>query len=42
MNEKQVAEELLKLVKRPPTTKAEKKFYEWLLEWKLSIEKGKA
>jgi hypothetical protein len=30
--------ELLKLVKRPPRTQAEKRFYEWLLEWKTALE----
>jgi hypothetical protein len=38
MNEEVVDAELLKLVKRPPRTTAEKKFYQWLSEWKSNLE----
>jgi hypothetical protein len=38
MTEEVVDAELLKLVKRPPRTTAEKKFYEWMLSWKIKLE----
>jgi hypothetical protein len=42
MTQKVVDKELLKLTKRPPKTKAEKNFHEWLLYCKTVLEKGKS
>jgi hypothetical protein len=42
MTEEVVDAELLKLVKRPPRTAAEKRFYEWLLGWKNQMEESRA
>jgi hypothetical protein len=41
MTEKEVADELLKLLRRPPKTKAEKKFYDWVVAWKATLEERK-
>ena len=38
MTEKMIDAELLALLKRPPRTTAEHKFYAWLKDWKDRIE----
>ncbi len=34
MTEKMIDQELIKLTKRAPRTQAERRFHQWLLEWK--------
>jgi hypothetical protein len=41
MTEEVVDAELLKLVKRPPRTTAEKKFYQWMKDWKIKLEEAR-